>query len=195
MYLNTEQKWASILQNVQKGIKSIFPIEAKTGKIELLSLEVPNKTSASIGNQKTKLLSGTSLSVPIYANLRLVRNNGKTETGRVKILDLPVLTDRGTFIVQGKDYSVFNQVRLKPGVFVRHVNDSDAVFADFNLGRGLGFEIHMDNNGVFFVKFDKSKLSSSSKRIPLYSLLSALGTSDMEISEVFGNKILEVNKA
>lgn len=195
MYLNTEQKWASILQNVQKGIKSIFPIEAKTGKIELLSLEVPNKTSASIGNQKTKLLSGTSLSVPIYANLRLVRNNGKTETGRVKILDLPVLTDRGTFIVQGKDYSVFNQVRLKPGVFVRHVNDSDAVFADFNLGRGLGFEIHMDNNGVFFVKFDKSKLSSSSKRIPLYSLLSALGTSDMEMSAVWGNKILEVNKA
>ena len=195
MYLNTEQKWASILQNVQKGIKSIFPIEAKTGKIELLSLEVPNKTNASIGNQKTKLLSGTSLSVPIYANLRLVRNNGKTETGRVKILDLPVLTDRGTFIVQGKDYSVFNQVRLKPGVFVRHVNDSDAVFADFNLGRGLGFEIHMDNNGVFFVKFDKSKLSSSSKRIPLYSLLSALGTSDMEMSAVWGNKILEVNKA
>ena len=33
MYLNTEQKWASILQNVQKGIKSIFPIEAKTGKL------------------------------------------------------------------------------------------------------------------------------------------------------------------
>lgn len=98
-------------------------------------------------------------------SLGLQKLTAKSETAKIKILDLPILTDRGTFIVQGKDYSVFNQSRLLPGVYTRRTNDSDAVFADFNLAKGLGFEIHMDTDGVFSVRFDKSKLSTSSKKI------------------------------
>lgn len=127
MYLNTAQKWQAILKKVEDGIKAIFPIEAKTGKIELIKVEIPNNTNASISAQKDRLLTGTTLGTPVYGTFRLVKNDGKTETNRVKLIDLPILTDRGTFIVQGKDYSVFNQVRLRPGCFVRKTNDSDEV--------------------------------------------------------------------
>ena len=195
MYLNNSEQWNAILKKVEQGIKKVFPIEAKNGRIELMNVTIPNKVDASIENQKTRLLHGSSLSTPVYGEFRLVRKNGKTESARIKILDLPILTDRGTFIVQGKDYSVFNQVRLKPGVYVRRTNDSDAVFADFNLGKGLGFEIHMDNTGVFSIRFDKSKLSTSSKKIPLYPLLRALGASDAEISQTWGAELLKVNAA
>lgn len=195
MYLNTAEKWRAILTKVEAGIRKIFPIEGKTGKIECLRVEIPNKTEATISAQKSKLLGGSTLGTPVYAELRLTRKNGKSETAKIKILDLPILTDRGTFIVQGKDYSVFNQVRLLPGVYTRHTNDSAAVFSDFNLGRGLGFEIHMNNEGVFFIKFDKSKLSSSSKKIPLYPLIIALGATDGEVKRYWGEKSLEVNKA
>lgn len=195
MYLNTSDKWADILKKVEQGIKNVFPIEGKTGKIECLRVDIPNKANASIDNQKSKLLSGNSLSTPVYGEFKLTRKNGKTESARIKILDLPVLTSRGTFIVQGKDYSVFNQVRLKPGVYVRRTNDSDAVFADFNLGKGLGFEIHMDNTGVFSIRFDKSKLSTSSKKIPLYALLNTLGVSDTQLAATWGDELLKVNKA
>ena len=191
MYLNNSEQWNAILKKVEQGIKKVFPIEAKNGRIELMNVTIPNKVDASIENQKTRVLHGSSLSTPVYGEFRLVRKNGKTESARIKILDLPILTDRGTFIVQGKDYSVFNQVRLKPGVYVRRTNDSDAVFADFNLGKGLGFEIHMDNTGVFSIRFDKSKLSTSSKKIPLYPLLRALGASDAEISQTWVRSCLK----
>lgn len=195
MYLNNTEKWNTILKKVDTGIRKIFPIEGKTGKIDLLKVEIPNKVNPTIENQKNRLLAGTSLSTPVYAEFRLTRKDGKTETLRTKILDLPILTDRGTFIVQGKDYSVFNQVRLKPGVYVRRVNDSTAVFADFNLGKGLGFEIHVDSNGLFTIKFDKSKLSSSTTKIPLYPLLIALGSNDQEIEKTWGKELLEINKS
>ena len=195
MYLNNNDQCNAILKKVEQGIKNVFPIEGKTGKIELISVTIPDKANISIDNQKTRLLQGSSLSTPVYGEFKLSRKNGKTERARIKILDLPVLTDRGTFIVQGKDYSVFNQVRLKPGVYVRKTNDSDAVFADFNLGKGLGFEIHMDNAGVFSIRFDKSKLSTSSKKIPLYPLLHALGAGDAEISRVWGKELFDVNVA
>lgn len=193
MYLNNAEKWNAILQKVKEGITKIFPIQGKTGKIDLISVDIPNKGSASIDSQKKSLLTGSSLGTPVYGEFRLTRTNGKTETAKIKILDLPILTERGTFIVQGKDYSVFNQSRLKPGIYVRRTNDSDAVFADFNLGKGLGFKIHMDNDGVFSIQFDKSKLSTSSRKIPLYPLLRALGASDAQIQAVWGNEILKVN--
>lgn len=195
MYLNTAQKWQAILKKVEEGVKAIFPIEAKTGKIELIKVEIPNNTNASISAQKDRLLTGTTLGTPVYGTFRLVKNDGKTETNKVKLIDLPILTDRGTFIVQGKDYSVFNQVRLRPGCFVRKTNDSDEVFAQFNLAKGLGFKLYMDNNGVFYVRFDKSALSKSSKRIPLYSLLHALGTSDGEIQGRWGDTVFKNNIA
>lgn len=194
MYLNEKEKWAAILQKVQQGIKNIFPIEAKTGRIDLIRLELPDKNIGSIENQKNRLMSGASLATPIYGEFKLTRG-GKTETARIKILDLPILTERGTFIVQGKDYSVFNQVRLKPGVYVRHTAESDAVFADFNLGKGLGFDIEMDNDGAFFVRFDKSMVSSSSKKIPLYSLLKALDTPEDQIKAAWGEDAYKVNVA
>lgn len=195
MYLNEKEKWGAILQKVKEGIHKIFPIEGKTGKIELLRVDIPVKDIASIENQKTKLMSGASLATPVYGEFKLTRTNGKSETARIKIMDLPVLTGRGTFIVQGKDYSVFNQVRLKPGVYVRHTAESDAVFADFNLGKGLGFNVEMDNDGVFYVRFDKSSVSTSSKKIPLYSLLKALDTPEEQIKQTWGEDAYRANVA
>ena len=92
MYLNVSQKWDAILKKVQEGIKHLFPIEGKTGKIELIRLEIPNKTNSSIESQKQSLLAGSSLGTPVYGEFRLTKTNGKSETAKIKILDLPILT-------------------------------------------------------------------------------------------------------
>lgn len=193
MYLNNDEQWQSIKTKVIQGINDIFPIEGKTGRIECVHVEIPDKKPATIEAQKANLLGTSSLETPVYATLRLIRGM-KSEETRVKILDLPMLTSRGTFIVQGKDYSVFNQVRLLPGVYTRRVVDSDEVYSDFNLGKGLGFEIHMDNTGLFFIRFDKSALSTSSTKIPLYPLLLALGADEAKIRGYWSEDILKVNK-
>lgn len=193
MYLSTDQKWAAIIKKVEEGIKFVFPIEGKTGKIELVGLDVPKTDNASLEDQKGALLRNTSVTMPVYGDFRLTRNN-KTETAKIKILSLPILTERGTFIVQGKDYSVFNQVRLKPGTYVRHTTGSDNVFADFNLGKGLGFEVDMDEAGVFYVRFDKSRLSTSSKKVPLYSLLRILGCTEAAMKDAWGEEVYKINQ-
>jgi len=193
MYLQTEDKWRDILRKVEEGIKKVFPIEAKTGRIDIISVEIPDKVKATISNQKDHILAGKSLGTPVYANLKLTRNNGKNETAKIKILDLPILTERGTFIVLGKDYSVFNQTRLKPGVYVRKPEGSNETFATFNLGKGLGFKIHMDSDGLFTIVFDKSALSTSAKKTPLYPLLKLLGAGDQALKAAWGEEIFNIN--
>ena len=193
MYLNNGSKWADIKAKVVTGIKSIFPIEGKTGRIECLSVDIPDKKAATIDAQKSTLLNSSSLETPVYATLRLTRG-AKSEEAKIKILDLPILTERGTFIVLGKDYSVFNQVRLLPGVYTRRTADSNDVYSDFNLGKGLGFEIHMDTSGVFSLKFDKSALSTSSSKIPLYPLLKALGADDSKIASYWSEDLVKINR-
>lgn len=195
MYLDTTQKWQAILKKVGEGIRRVFPIEAKTGKIELLNVSIPDNVKATISNQKDHILAGKSLGTPVYAELRLVRNSGRSETAKIKVLDLPILTERGTFIVLGKDYSVFNQTRLKPGVYVKKPEGSNETFAAFNLGKGLGFKIFMDKNGLFTVVFDKSALSTSAKKLPLYPVLRLLGASDTDMEIAWGKEIAALNKA
>lgn len=193
MYLETADKWQAILRKVEEGIRRVFPIEAKTGKIELVNVSIPDNVKATITNQRDHILAGKSLGTPVYAELRLVRSGGKSETAKIKVLDLPILTERGTFIVLGKDYSVFNQTRLKPGVYVRKPEGSNETYASFNLGKGLGFKIYMDKDGLFTIVFDKSALSTSTKKTPLYPLLKVLGATDTEMKAAWGEEIFNTN--
>ena len=194
MYLNVNEKWEAIKQHITNGIASIFPIKTDAGSIELLRVEF-KEPNVSTTVQRSTLLSGKSLTCNVYGLFRRLNANGhELEQARVKILDLPVITHRGTFIVLGKDYSVFNQMRLKPGVYTKKSEDTEDVTTSFNLGKGLGFKLSLSpSDGVFYVRFDKSRASSSSIKIPLYSLLRALGVSDDVIKQQWGDKIYQNN--
>ena len=194
MYLNVQDKWVSIKQHITTGIQSLFPVTTNKGSIDLISVEF-KEPDTSIAVQRDTLISGQSLTCNVYGTFVKRDAAGKElERAKVKILDLPVVTHRGTFIVLGKDYAVFNQLRLKPGVYTKKSEDSGDVTTSFNLGKGLGFKLLLSpSDGVFYVRFDKSKASASTIKIPLYSLLKVLGISDDELKHRWGDKIYANN--
>lgn len=187
-------KWDVIKRHVFDGIRSLFPINGPKGKIELLSIDI-KEPSNNISNQRDAIIKGGSLTAAVYGTFRLTDEHGsQVDTAKIKVLDLPIVTHRGTFVVQGKDYSVFNQMRLRPGVYTTKSEESGDVTSRFNLGKGLGFKIELSpNDGVFYIRFDKSKASTSSPKIPMYSLLRILGASDGEIKSRWGDRIYKAN--
>ena len=196
MYLDMHEKWDVIKNHVSTGIRSLFPIEGPKGKVELTDLEI-REPEKSIGAQRDAIIRGNSLTAPVYGTFKLTDSHGSAiDTAKIKILDLPVITQRGTFVVQGKDYSVFNQMRLRPGVYTTKSEESGDVTTRFNLGKGLGFKIELSpKDGVFYVRFDKSRASTSSPKIPLYSLLRILGAPEGEIKSRWGDRVFESNAA
>lgn len=196
MYLDMHEKWDVIKRHVDDGIRSLFPIETPKGKIELVSLELKEPEN-SVSNQRDALIKGGSLTASVYGIFRLLDAKGSViDNAKIKILDLPIVTHRGTFVVQGKDYSVFNQMRLRPGVYTTKSEESGDVTSRFNLGKGLGFKIELSpNEGIFYIRFDKSKASSSSPKIPLYSLMRILGAPDDLIKSRWGDRIFDANVA
>jgi DNA-directed RNA polymerase beta subunit len=194
MYLDMHEKWDVIKRHVTDGIRSLFPIEVPKGRVELISVEMKEPENL-VSSQREALIKGGSLTASVYGTFRLTDGHGGTvDTAKIKILDLPLITHRGTFVVQGKDYSVFNQMRLRPGVYTTKSEESGDVTSRFNLGKGLGFKIELSpNEGIFYVRFDKSKASTSSPKIPLYSLVRVLGAADSDIKARWGERIYNAN--
>lgn len=194
MFIDSSHQMAEIQKKARDGIATLFPVVDKERSLELVGLEV-KPTDMSIFSQRKALVSSSSLTMPVYATLRLTERGRTLNESKIKILDLPLITNRGTFILQGKDYNVFNQMRLRPGVYTNKAEDSDIVASKFNLGRGLGFKVLLsDDASVFYVVFDASKgASSGQSKVPLYSLLKALGASDGEIKSRWGDALYQSN--
>ena len=193
-----QAKWQAIKEHAEMGLKELFPLNSKHRQLVLDSVEI-KEPDASVDSQRKALVNGTNLTAAVYGNFSLIDLAGQRvlNRDRVKILDLPIVTHRGTFVVQGKDYSVFNQTRLRPGVYTSKAEDSDVVSSKFNLGKGLGFKIQLSSDAsVFHVVFDASKANTGGQsKIPLYSVLRALGATDGEIKARWGEKLFASNVA
>lgn len=197
MYLNTHDQWLKIRENVASALGTIFPIAGKKGILSLVSVEIKDVDN-SISKQREALLRDGSFTCPVYGVFRLTDTTGRRlDEQKIKILDLPVTTQRGTYIVEGKDYNVFNQMRLRPGVYTSYSEDADTAISRFNLGKGLGFRILLDpETGVFNVVFDATKIKSGGQaKIPLYSMLRILAMKDDVIKQAWGQKLFDANAA
>lgn len=198
MYLDMASKWQAIKEHADMGFRELFPLKSQKRTLQLDSIEI-KEPDASVDAQRKALVSGGSLTAAVYGNFSLIDNEKQRilDKDKVKILDLPIVTHRGTFVVQGKDYSVFNQTRLRPGVYTSKAEDSDAVASKFNLGKGLGFRVQLNADASRFdVVFDASKANTGGQaKIPLYSVLRALGASDDEMKQRWGEKLFASNVA
>ncbi len=123
--------------------------------------------------------------VPLRVTARL--NN--TETGEIKesevfIGDFPMMTDSGTFVINGAERVIVSQLVRSPGVYYSFDKDKtgkDLFKATVIPNRGAWLEYEMDSNDVVYVRIDKNR------KIPLTTFIRSLGLgSNEEIEEVFG---------
>ncbi len=120
---------------------------------------------------------------PLYVSAKLVNKiTGKTKTQDVYFGDFPLMTPRGTFIINGVERVVVNQLIKSPGVFytAEFLRGKNFYGAKIIPNRGAWLELDTDAAGVIGVKIDRKR------RIPITALLRVFGlSSNEEILEAF----------
>jgi len=192
---DTRDQFEKIKVSAVEGISSVFPVEGEKHTLKLHKVWVDdNKSANDYSLQKKTKLEDKTYGVPVYGEVSLIdKETGKTinTTKKVKLMDLPKLTTRQTFIVKGSEWNLPTQFRLKPGVYT--VNQANGLpKTQINLGaggRGRKMEVHMDD------KKGNVLIQVGSSNIPLYPVLIGMGHSHEEISESWGKEVADANKA
>ena len=111
-------------------------------------------------------------------------------TQQKTILNVPYLTERGTYIRNGTEYTIAKQFRLVPGVYTR-VTDDGNVEAQFNAKplSGPSFRVYMEPaTSHFYLRY-------RGRKIPLYPVLRAMGYSTEHMERLWGKEIAQKNRA
>jgi DNA-directed RNA polymerase subunit beta len=125
----------------------------------------------------------TTYEAPLYVSAKLVNKvTGKTKTQDVYFGDFPLMTPRGTFVINGVERVVVSQLIKSPGVFftAEFSRGRNLYGAKIVPNRGAWLELDTDNAGVIGVKIDRKR------RIPITALLRIFGLkTNEEIMEAF----------
>lgn len=180
-----------IFANVLNAVRERYPYENDRYRLELAGVKYDKPRDFSLKEQKQALLSRGSLYWRLKGRWRLVdKATGQVVDKRDSVLaHVPWMTQRGTFIHRGSEYTVANQMRLRPGVYTRR-KENGQLEAHFNIlpGTGRSFRVHMDpESGIF-------KMQVGQAHIPLYPLLQGIGVSDEQLGKWWGKDLLNANR-
>ncbi len=180
-------------KGLTKVFESIFPINDASEKssLEFISYRL-GKPKFDVTECRQRSLT---YSAALKANLRLVVYDIDPEANTKQILsakeqevfvgDLPLMTPSGTFVVNGVERVVVNQMHRSPGVFFDH--DKGKTHASGKLlfncriipGRGSWLDFEFDPKDILYFRIDRKK------KLPITTLLYALGKSREEILKAF----------
>jgi DNA-directed RNA polymerase beta subunit/intein/homing endonuclease len=136
--------------------------------------------------QREILNLGKTEGVNIYGKVELIDNKtGKVidSKDKMKLGFIPTTTNRHSFIVNGKEYIVHNQMRLKSGVFTRIDRLGNPV-ADFNLAKGSNMSMQYKPEAQY------TEIQTGNAKIPLYTILKDVyEIPDKKLSNVFGSDV------
>ena len=177
-------------KGLQEVFKSIFPIHdfAGRGDLEFIKYELDTPKF----DVDECLRRGLTYAAPVRATLRLVvwDVDGSTGTRSIRDIkeqdvymgDLPLMTQKGTFIVNGTERVVVSQMHRSPGVFFDHDNGETHSSGKFLFAariipyRGSWIDFEFDAKDLLYVRIDRRR------KMPVSSLLYALDSRDTEIA-------------
>ncbi|MGR6837419.1 DNA-directed RNA polymerase subunit beta [Syntrophomonas erecta] len=171
-------------EGLRDALHEVFPINDFTGNLELDFL------SYSLGDPKYSVYEckerDVSYQAPLKLKVRLTdKESGEIKESEVYMGDLPLMTDKGTFIINGAERVVVSQLVKSPGVYFSERFDAAGKTlygATLIPNRGAWFELEMDSAGIIYTRIDKTR------KIPVTVLLRAIGyeTND-DVLELYGN--------
>ena len=182
------QRRERIRQQAVASIQNAFKVDGTNHEMAVQDVKVDEKYYT-LNQQKDALLRRETLLEPIKGTIVIKDKKTGSVVDRSKrtLAHLPWMTNRHTFLVDGNEYGLANQLRIKPGVYTRERSNGE-LEAAFNLGRGKNFRMAMDpQKGVFHLGYDSTK-------IVLYPVLKALGISEQELERAWGARLAEVNR-
>ena len=170
-------------EGIDEVFKDIFPVESFTGKVSLsfdsYSFDEPRY---SVKESKERMVT---YAAPLKVQARVFIN----ETGEVKeqeifLGDMPMMTESGTFIVNGVERVIVSQLVRSPSIYYTKEidkNGRNVVSGQIIPNRGTWLEYELDAKDVIYVRIDRTR------KVTITTLLRALGlSSDEQILELFG---------
>ena len=144
-------------QGLQEAFTSIFPIESPNGdmslEFEYYELDYANIKFSELECKK----KGATYSVPLKARIDLTfLNDGHIIQKDIYMGDIPLMTDRGTFIINGAERVVVSQIHRSPGVIFQHEKGVWSSRIIPYRGSWLEFEIDQKKE-LIFAKIDRKK--------------------------------------
>ena len=186
-YLEYLQKDTPEKQRKPYGLEAVFrevfPIHSYD---ERLTLEYVSYT---IGEAKSSeiecLREGTTYAVPLYVKLRL-REEDFIKDEEIFMGDIPMVTERGSFIINGAERVVVSQLHRSPGIcFEVATHPNGKLLHSFRIipDRGTWLEVQFDNNDLLYVYLDRRRRR---RKFLITTLLRSIGYSnDLDILNLF----------
>ena len=171
-------------EGLQEIFRDISPIQDFSGNL-VLSFE-----SFSMGEPKYDLDEckerDVTWAAPLRVNVRLInRETGEIKEQEVFMGDFPLMTDTGTFIINGAERVIVSQLVRSPGAYYGEEIDPTGkklYNATVIPNRGAWIELETDTNDIVSVRIDRTR------KMPVTYFIRALGfASDQEILDLFGN--------
>ncbi|MBE9191987.1 DNA-directed RNA polymerase subunit beta [Gloeocapsopsis crepidinum LEGE 06123] len=160
-------------------LNSFSPITDYTGKLELHFVGQNYKLKRPKYDVDEAKRRDSTYAVQMYVPTRLInKETGEIKEQEVFIGDLPLMTDRGTFIINGAERVIVNQIVRSPGVYYKSEVDKNGrrtYSASLIPNRGAWLKFETDRNDLVWVRIDKTR------KLSAQVLLKALGLSDNEI--------------
>jgi DNA-directed RNA polymerase subunit beta len=160
-------------------LDSFSPITDYTGKLELRFLGKDYKLKRPKYDVDEAKRRDASYAVQMYVPTQLI-NKETREISQMDVFigDLPLMTERGTFIINGAERVIVNQIVRSPGVYYKSELDKNGrrtYSASLIPNRGAWLKFETDKNDIVWVRIDKTR------KLSAQVLLKALGLSDNEI--------------
>ena len=167
-------------------LRDISPIVDYSGNLilEFLDYYMEEKTKYTVEEAKER---DATYSTRLHVKVRLInRETGEIKEQEIYLGDFPLMTDSGTFIINGAERVVVSQLVRSPGCYYDSSYDKTGkkIYTSTVMPlRGAWIEYETDANDVFWARVDRTR------KIPVTSLLRAIGViTDEQIRELFGEE-------
>ncbi len=178
-----------IEEGLGEVLKDISPIEDYSGNLvlEFFDYYMEDKTKYSVEEAKER---DATYSTRLHVKVRLInRETGEIKEQEIFLGDFPLMTDSGTFIINGAERVVVSQLVRSPGCYYGEEFDTKTGKRTYTSTvmplRGAWLEYETDGNDIFYVRVDRTR------KVPVTTLLRAIGViSDDQIRELFGEEEL-----
>ncbi len=169
-------------EGLKEELLSFSPIRDYTGRLELHFLPQYTFDNPKYTIEEARIHDAT-YAKQLRVMMRLVnRDSGEIKEQEVYIGDIPTMTDKGTFIVNGAERVIVSQIVRSPGIyFKKEVSPTGKRLYNATLipNRGAWLKIETDSNDLVYVKIDKNR------KILATTLLKALGIKVAEMETLF----------
>ncbi|HEY9789742.1 MAG TPA: DNA-directed RNA polymerase subunit beta [Candidatus Obscuribacterales bacterium] len=182
-------KWF-VDEGLGEELRAFSPIKDYTGRLELHFLSTYTFDDHTEPNKPKTPEEARSMDASFTKKLRIQMRLVNRELGEIKeqeiyVGDIPMMTDRGTFIINGAERVIVSQIVRSPGIYYKREVDTNGkrtFSATLIPNRGAWLKFETDTNDVIYVKIDKNR------KLLATTLIRALGYSDSEMEGLFRHR-------